>query len=145
MKKTKTICILLIVGFLAIFSISIVFSSNDNKPVAVNSTLQETPTPTITSSTTAHYATEETPNLQLVDKTTIHKNGTTYITGTIKNNGTVNYESVSVYFDLYDDDLNKVGDGMDITNGLGAGETWKFECLTTVSFTKYKLEKIQGY
>ena len=84
------------------------------------------------------------PDLELLDEDTINENGTIYITGSIKNNSSSNYQSVSVYFDLYDENMNKVGDSMDIINGLNTGETWKFKALTTKDFAKYKLARIDG-
>jgi hypothetical protein len=52
------------------------------------------------------------------------------ITGVVKNLSKKSYRTIMLKVPLYDASGAKVGDAHAIVNGLGAGETWKFEAPT---------------
>lgn len=85
------------------------------------------------------------PNLELLDKTDVYENGTSYITGHIKNNSKFNYSSVSVNVSLFDDNGNRVGDAIDIINNLSSGDTWSFKAMAMPKFKQYRIADIHGY
>jgi len=50
-----------------------------------------------------------------------------YITGSIKNTLGKDISSITINFDLYDSDGNKISDTLDMTDNLKMGKTWKFK------------------
>jgi hypothetical protein len=60
-------------------------------------------------------------------------NGTFYVTGSVENISSANYQQVELKIELYDEKGTLLGETLDYTNQLGPNVTWKFKaaCLLT--------------
>ena len=60
-------------------------------------------------------------------------NGTFYVTGSVENISSANYQQVELKIELYDGKGTLLGATLDYTNQLGPNVTWKFKaaCLLT--------------
>ena len=60
-------------------------------------------------------------------------NGTFYVTGSVENISSANYQQVELKIELYDGQGTLLGETLDYTNQLGPNVTWNFKaaCLLT--------------
>lgn len=68
-------------------------------------------------------------NLLLTESNITVDNGYRYITGVIYNNSSYRYESLTVFFKLYDRSGALVGNTSDSILGLDVGERWRFKAI----------------
>ena len=76
----------------------------------------------------------------------VDSNGFRYITGGFKNTSSVEFDSVYVWFALYDKEGNRVGDKVESIYNLPPGKTWKYKTTSLAKETSYfELAEINVY
>jgi len=76
----------------------------------------------------------------------VDSNGFRYITGSFKNTSSVEFDSVHVWFALYDKEGNRVGDKVESIYNLLPGKTWKYKTTSLAKETSYfELAEINVY
>jgi len=72
--------------------------------------------------------------------------GFRYIVGSFKNTSSVEFDSVDVWFALYDKEGNRVGDKVESIYNLLPGKTWKYKTTSLAKETSYfELAEINVY
>jgi len=73
--------------------------------------------------------------------------GNMYIRGIAENFSNTDYEYVQLSFEVYDESNTKIADGLANTNGLSAGQRWRFEALApgAEGADSYRLTEITAY
>lgn len=70
------------------------------------------------------------------------------ITGKVTNTGDVVYEAVTVYYNVYDNENNIIGEVSDYIESLSPGETWKFSIVydekDAMDIYTYSFDRIDG-
>jgi len=76
----------------------------------------------------------------------VDSNGFRYIVGSFKNTSSVEFDSVDVWFALYDKEGNRVGDKVESIYNLLPGKTWKYKTTSLAKETSYfELAEINVY
>lgn len=130
------------IGMLLIGAASSNTNKNSNKSEVKsvhNTTVSNTQATTSSSSTK--------PDIELISDTTESNDFAWYITGTVKNNTTKEYEFVHIEYILYDDTGAQVGTTTAGINNLEANGILRFKTtyITEKNATKYKLKEISKY
>jgi len=76
----------------------------------------------------------------------VDSNGFRYIVGSFKNTSSVEFDSVDVWFALYDKEGNRVGDKVESIYNLLPGKTWKYkEMITNKEASYFEIAEINVY
>jgi len=76
----------------------------------------------------------------------VDSNGFRYIVGSFKNTSSVEFDSVDVWFALYDKEGNRIDDTLALIHNLLPGKTWKYkEMITNKEASYFEIAEINVY